>query len=148
MIIYGMPETKVIDHKYSEFTKDLVIFSEIIGIFVIPKCFVMDWESVPIIKGTSKIGGAGHDYLSRIDSIPVVTKKVAADVYLEIMKHRGTSYWRRYAKYWFVRVWPGYFHKKYVSWKFKRSGKTENATPVPVDDPDFLPGLKPPMDEK
>lgn len=121
MIFYGMPESKVINYKYSELTKDFIFFSEIIGRCVIPTGFVCDWESVPLLKGTSKVGGLIHDYLCRIDSGPVVTKKVAADVYLEAMKARGNSYWRRYGKYWTVRFAPGYFHKKYVSWKIKRS---------------------------
>ena len=117
MIFYGMPESKVIDYEYSELTKDFIFLSKIIGRCIIPKTFTCDWESVPLLKGTSKVGGLVHDYLCRIDSDPVVTKKVAADIYLEIMKHRGTSYWRRYLKYWVVRHAPGYFHKKTVSWK-------------------------------
>jgi len=117
MIFYGMPESKVIDYKYSELTKGFIFFSSTIGRCVIPKTFIMDWESVPLLKGTSKIGGLVHDYLCRIDSDPVVTKKEAADVYLEAMKSRGTAYWRRYLKYWTVRSAPGYFHKKNVFWR-------------------------------
>jgi hypothetical protein len=89
----------------------------------VPIGFVHDYESVPVIKGSSKRGGVGHDYLSRKDSVPVVTKKIAADVYFEIMEFRdglsdkgttlGTfSLWmRRWIKYGVVRVWTGYFHK-------------------------------------
>jgi len=32
-------------------------------------------------------------------------------VYLEIMTFRGNAWWRRYAKYWAVRLAFGYFHK-------------------------------------
>jgi hypothetical protein len=115
--IYNMPESKVIDYKYSELTKNCVIFSDIIGIFTVPKTFICDWESVPLLKGTSKVAGLIHDYLCREDSFPIVTKKIAADVYLEIMKFRSSSYWRRTSKYWVVRIIPGYFHKKKVNWK-------------------------------
>lgn len=117
MKIYEMPESKIIDYKNSELTKEFIFYSDIIGLCSIPIGFICDWESVPLLKGTSKVGGLIHDYLCRIDSIPIVTKKVAADVYLEVMKHRGSSYWRRYLKYWIVRGTPGYFHKKKVNWK-------------------------------
>jgi len=81
----------------------------------VPEDFVYDHESVPIIKGTSHRGGLIHDYLCRIDSKPVVTKGKAADVYLEVMAFRGNSWWRRYVKYWAVRLAFGYFHKLKVS---------------------------------
>jgi hypothetical protein len=92
-------------------------FSDIVGRIVIPVRFTCDWESVPLFKGTSKVAGLIHDYLSRHDSRPVVTKKIAADVYLEFMKFRGTPAWRRYLKYLVVLAWPGYFHKKSVYWQ-------------------------------
>lgn len=114
--IYHMPSSEVINYKYSKLTKEFVCLSDIVGRIVIPKGFVCDWESVPIIKGTSKIGGLVHDYLCRIDSEPLVDKKTAADVYLEVMAFRGSSWWRRYGKYWTVRVTPGYFHKRKVNW--------------------------------
>jgi len=93
----------------------------------VPIGFVHDYESVPIIKGTSKHGGVGHDYLSRIDSVPCVTKKIAADVYFEIMKSRVAEkiphkkyftrfnlWWRRWLKWGTVIIAPGYFHKHKV----------------------------------
>lgn len=115
--IYRMPESRVIDYKYSELTRDFIVFSDKIGKFKVPKTFICDWESVPLLKGTSKVGGLIHDYLCREDSIPVVTKKIAAEVYLEIMKYRKSSYWRRYLKYWIARLVFGYFHKKRVNWR-------------------------------
>ena len=114
--IYKNPVTILINFTYSELTEDFSFDSDIIGDCIVPAGFTFDWESIPIIRGTSKIAGLVHDYLSRIDSIPVVDKKTAADVYLEIMEHRGTSWWRRYLKYWVVRIVPGYFHKKKVHW--------------------------------
>lgn len=108
-----MPVSEVIDYKRSRLTRSFYFWSDILGRgCVIPVGFECDWESVPIIKGTSKIAGLIHDYLCRIDSDPVVTKKTAADVYLEFLKFRKTSWWRRYTKYSFVLVWPRYFHKR------------------------------------
>lgn len=92
----------------------------------IPTCFVHDYESVPVVKGTSKRGGVVHDYLCRKNSVPVVTKTLAAAVYFEVMEasaagkpdqewyNRLDMWLRRWVKYGFVKVWPGYFHKHLV----------------------------------
>ena len=114
-----------IDYKYSQIFVPFKVESDILKCtIVVPKGFIHDYESVPLIKGTSKSGGVVHDYLCRIDSVPVVTKKVAADVYLEIMKYRCNSWWRRWLKYGVVRVWPGYFHKHTVEATYEEmSGK-------------------------
>lgn len=89
----------------------------------VPVGFVCDYESVPIVKGTSKRGGVIHDYLCRKDSVPVVTKKIAADVYLEAMecrdKNNPNQSWfarlnrfiRRNIKYQAVLYAWRYFHK-------------------------------------
>jgi hypothetical protein len=114
------PITQIIDFKRSRFTKSFYFQSDILKRdCIIPIGFEMDWESVPIIKGTSKIAGAIHDYLCRIDSDPVVTKKIAADVYKEFLVFRGASWWRWRAKYWAVRIAIGYFHKMRVLDKLK-----------------------------
>ena len=106
------PVTELIDYKYSRLVEPFEFYSEVLGRWCeIPTGFVMDWESVPLLKGTSKIGGLIHDYFSRKDSVPVVTKKVAADVYMEFMIYTGAPARRRYVKYWVVRVAPNYFHK-------------------------------------
>jgi len=87
--------------------------------------FIHDYESVPIIRGTSKRGGVVHDYLSRKNSIPIVTKKLAADVYFEIMEASSREkkqsiwnsfnmWWRKWLKYSVVRVAFDYFHKHNV----------------------------------
>jgi len=106
----------------------------------VPPEFVHDYESVPIFRGSSKKGGVGHDYLSRKDSVPVVTKKVAAQVYFEVMEYvnvtevprnawfrRFRFWWRRWLKYGVVRVWPGYFHKHKVMATYEEmSGRKEH----------------------
>jgi len=109
------------DYKYVELTQPFIFISDVLKKngyqhrVVIPTGMIVDYESVPLIKGTSKRSGLIHDFLSRFDSSPTVTKKIAADVYLEFMAHRKNGLLRRYVKYWVVRVAPGYFHKLSVS---------------------------------
>ena len=88
--------------------------------------FVMDEESVPIVRGRNARGGAVHDYLSCNDSIPLVTKSIAASVYLEVNAYcdsidagrsrlaKGRDFVRRWSKWTVVRVWPRYFHKRSI----------------------------------
>ena len=120
------PVVEEINYKYVRFYLPFKIHSEILGgTIFFPVRFVSDRESIPIIKGTSIRGGYAHDLLSRKDAsyyvemdegkaMPAITKKLAADVYSEIMKTRGNSWWRRAIKYPFVRVWPFYFHRHNV----------------------------------
>jgi len=104
--------TEEIDSKYCRIMSPFLYYSSILKQkVVVPVGFVCDYESVPLIKATSKRGGVMHDYLCRKDSKPVVTKKVAADVYLEAMTTRKNAWWRRYIKYWVVRGAWGYFHQ-------------------------------------
>jgi len=106
---------EVIDYKYSRLLAPYRYKSVLLDcVITVPKGFVYDHESVPIIKGTSHRGGLIHDYLCRIDSKPVVGKKTAADVYLEVMTLRGNAWWRRYVKYLVVRFCPFYFHRHKV----------------------------------
>ena len=88
----------------------------------VPVGFVYDQESVPWVRGTNARGGTAHDYLCRTDSNPLVTKAIAASVYLEIMSYtyeivdRGwmqhlKDFTRRWTKWAVVYVAPGYFHK-------------------------------------
>jgi len=96
----------------------------------VPIGFIHDKESVPIVKGTSERGGVAHDYMCRSDSMPVVSKKLAADVYKEVMvasakekKKNIFSRFNRWARKWIkwgvVMVYPGYFHKKKVMATYK-----------------------------
>jgi len=110
--IKEMPVTRLIDYKNSQLVEDFIFYSDVLKCqCVIPAGFTMDWESVPLLQGTSKVSGLIHDYLCREDAIPIVTKRQAADVYLEFLKFRETSYIRRYVKYWAVRWASSYFHK-------------------------------------
>jgi hypothetical protein len=112
IMINDNPVTEEIDYKYVRFKEPFTMYSNVLNSdFTIPVGFVCDRESIPLIRGTSIRGGYAHDYFSRIDSSPVVDKKTCADIYLDIMTQRGNALWRRYIKYWVVRVWPMYFHR-------------------------------------
>ena len=88
--------------------------------------FIMDEESIPLIKGRNARGGAVHDYFSCYDSIPVVSKSVAAAIYFEINEYTDSidcgrdkltmlkDWTRRWSKWAVVYVWPGYFHKRSI----------------------------------
>jgi len=109
--------------KYIRLYLPFSYYSELLGCIVeVPKGFVCDKESVPIIKSTSARGGIIHDYFSRMDSKPVVTKQIAADLYLEAQTARDeilnegwfkrlSRKFRRQTKTLVVRIAPGYFHK-------------------------------------
>lgn len=133
-----------IDYKYSRIHEPFIFESEVleaVGLssrVEVPTGFVHNYESVPFFKGTSKSGGVGHDYLCRSDCKPEgVTKKIAADVYFEIMEtsdqRKATGnlqlirFWfRRWLKYSVVLVAPGYFHKHKVNATYEEmSGEKE-----------------------
>jgi hypothetical protein len=109
--------------RYVELYLPFSYYSEILDkIVVIPTGFICDYESVPLIRSTSKVGGVVHDYWCRKDSKPIVTKQQAADLYLEaqicrdnLLKEnwfrRIDRAFRRQFKTLVVRVAPGYFHK-------------------------------------
>jgi len=108
------------------FQSDVLACADLKSHVTIPAGFVQDLESVPIVRGTNARGGLAHDYLSRIDSDPVVTKAIAAAVYFEIMRycytldtHRGwfqsaVEYSQAWIKWGVVRMAWGYFHVHYV----------------------------------
>lgn len=113
--IGAMPVMRMINRKSFVFVEPFFFYSDILGrMCEIPPGFETDLESVPIFRGTSPVSGIIHDYLCRTDSDPVVTKKIAADVYMEFLKLRGTGFLRRHLKVAAVRMAPGYFHKHKV----------------------------------
>jgi len=107
-----MPVMRMINRKCFVFVEPFEFFSDVLGRrCTIPIGFETDLESVPIFRGTSPISGIIHDYVSRKDSEPMVSKKIAADVYLEFLKFRGTGFFKRHLKSSVVRVAPKYFHR-------------------------------------
>ena len=115
MIIKSMPITRLLNSKHSQLVEDFHFYSDVLKQWcMIPTGFITDYESIPIIRGTSKVSGLIHDYLVRSDALPTVDKKTAAKVYLEALTYRNTSYIRRYIKYYGVRMAQGYMHKHKV----------------------------------
>jgi hypothetical protein len=87
-----------------------------------PPLFETDFASVPRIPVFYEMWGDRahreavlHDYLYRIDSIPVATYSQANSVFLEAMQSTGKPWRIRYPMYWGVVLggWTAY-HKKRV----------------------------------
>lgn len=105
----------------------------------IPKDFVNDYESVPIFRSTAKKPGVIHDYFSCFDSVPIVSKMVAAKIYLEALRlkdemtlktktfgsikkglFKTRKLLKRMIKFHVVLAWPGYFHRRSVKATYKQ----------------------------
>jgi len=123
---------ELIGSKYAVLKEDFKYYSAILGrVITVPAGFVCDYESIPLFKSDSKRAGVLHDFLSRFDSDPIVSKVLAAAVYAEaqalrdqivyedVESFKRTKLFFRRAFCWFktsvVKVWPGYFHKFSIS---------------------------------
>ena len=106
MIRMSEVETKLLDNnKYVQLTKPFFFFSDILNQeLIIPAGFISDFESIPIVQGTSKRAGLCHDYCYRINSVPTMSRGVADTIYFEIMTYRGNPTWRKYLKFWAVKL--------------------------------------------
>lgn len=114
---------ELLDNKLVKLCEPFRYYSATLGREIeIPIGFVCDFESVPLLKPSSKRGGLIHDYLCRFDSDPIVTKQIAASVYKEAQEckdietregqyDRFNKWIRRNIKTFVVRVAWGYFHK-------------------------------------
>jgi hypothetical protein len=122
----GKLYTEEIDDKWSRLTQELVYDSDLLNCAVtIPVGFMTDFSSVPRVPIAYWFWGVRshreavlHDYLYRVDSVPVVSLSMANDVFFEAMEARGKSLLVRYPMFWGV-VLGGYFsyHKHKVSFK-------------------------------
>ena len=110
-----------LDGTYIKLTEPFIFESDILGaVVIVPTGFICDYESIPVIKGTSKRGGLGHDYLYRKNSKPIVSRAVADKVYLELMKEAGNSWMRRIVKYYAVRICGrGCYHRLKVEASYR-----------------------------
>ena len=114
----------LIGSKYIRLNEPFTYYSEYLNLLIlIPADFICDFESVPLIKASSRHAGVIHDYFCRKDSRPIVTKQEAATLYLEAQTYRDSllddgfmlnRFIRRWFKTLIVRVVPGYFHKHKV----------------------------------
>ena len=101
--------SKMLKNEKHELLQPLV-FESLIGEIIVPKGFVTDFASVPRIPivyaltgNTSHRAAVVHDYLYGDNGLRVSRKK-ADKVFLEAMKSRKVSGWRRYSMYWAVRL--------------------------------------------
>jgi hypothetical protein len=97
--------------------------SDLIGPIEVPTGFQTDFASVPRVPFVYEFFGDKahreavlHDYLYRIDSVPVVTYSQANNVFFEAMRERGKGLVVRYGMWWGVVLggWTAY-HKKKVT---------------------------------
>jgi len=115
MIIHDMPVGRFKGERLFVLTEQFRVYSDVLQVwFTIPAGFTCDLETMLFIRGLCREGGLIHDYFSRIDSEPIVTQKVAANVYRETLQYFGHPAWKVSIKYWAVRFAAGYFHKKKV----------------------------------
>jgi len=115
-------EVKITD-KVSTLVTPLVYESDLLGFtIVVPVGFQTDFASVPRVPvaywfwgGRSHRESVIHDYLYRIDSIPVVSRFFADRVFLEAMEVRQKSASVRWPMFWGVRIGGlSAYHKKKV----------------------------------
>jgi hypothetical protein len=100
----------------------LVYESDLVGKVEVPAGFQTDFSSVPRVPIAYMLFGDRahreaviHDFLYRIDSLPIVERSVADSVFLEAMTVRGKGRFVRWAMFSGVRC-GGFcaYHKKYI----------------------------------
>ncbi len=125
---------ELLGSKYARLRFPFVYYSRCLGRkLIVPTGFICDYESVPLLKASSKRAGVLHDYVCRTDSDPVLTKALAAELYNEAQALRDKLFYdarpylrfnraRRFfrailrgVKTSTVRIVPGYFHKHAVT---------------------------------
>ena len=116
------------DPRYIRHLEPWSFFSDVLNDWCdAPTLFVNDTESVPIIRGTNREAGAGHDLVCRSNFKTrkkgiVPTKTQAARVFLELQEfydqkesgnifNRGWDWIRRYFKTGIVMAAWGYWHQ-------------------------------------
>jgi len=105
-----------------ELHEPLIYESDIVGRVEVPVCFQTDLASVPKVPfiyeawgNRSHYEAVIHDYLYRIDSVPVVSFAIANEVFYEAMNVRGKSWNIRYPMFWGVCLGgKSSYHKRKV----------------------------------
>ena len=109
--------------KIWEIDADLCYDSDLVDILItVPKGFQTDFASVPRIPIVYTWFGDRahreaviHDYLYKKNSVPIVTKAIADEIFYEAMKVRGKPFYVRYPMYWGVKLGGGlYYHSRNV----------------------------------
>lgn len=105
------------DGKYWKLLTPLVFESRNFGLIEVPTGFRTDFASVPRIPivysmfgNTSHSSAVIHDWL--YSGQAKVSRKGADEVFIEAMKSRKQSEWRRKPMFWAVRLFAGFAFKK------------------------------------
>ena len=113
---------KWISDKVFQLTAPLIYVSDILGLIEVPEAFQTDFASVPRVPIVYALFGNRahyesvlHDYLYRINSVPLATYSQANNVFFEAMVVREKSWFIRYGMYNGVVLggWTAY-HKRRV----------------------------------
>lgn len=96
--------------------------SDLLGLIEVPEGFETDLASVPRVPivymlwgGKAHREGVIHDYLYRIDSVPLASFSQANEVFFEAMQTREKPFYVRYPMWWGVCIGGGSsYHKKFV----------------------------------
>ena len=110
------------DDRIWKLDSPLIYESDLLGLIEVPEGFETDLASVPRVPfvymmwgGKAHREGVLHDYLFRIDSVPLASYSQANKVFFEAMTVRGKPDYVRYPM-WLGVVLGGWtaYHKKYV----------------------------------
>lgn len=100
----------------------LIYESDLLGTIIVPESFETDFASVPRVFIIYTLFGDRahresviHDYLYRIDSVPLASYSQANECFFEAMQCREKPFYIRYPMWWGV-MFGGMssYHKKYV----------------------------------
>lgn len=110
------------DGKYWKLLSPLIFKSTTYGLIHIPTDFKTDFASVPRIPivysmfgNTSHSAATVHDWL--YSGRAKVSRKQADEVFIEAMKAKNQSKWRRKPMFWAVRLFAGFAFKGKVDKK-------------------------------
>lgn len=104
--------------KYFVLHRELIYESDLLKSTVtVPIGFVTDLASIPFGIKWAHREGILHDYLYRIDSIPVISRHTADNVLYEAMGVKGKGFFTKWTIYSGVVLggWASY-HKKVTAW--------------------------------
>lgn len=112
--------TRLKDDESWILTEDMIYNSDLVGKVVVPAGFETDLASVPRLPIIYTLWGSRahreavvHDYLFRVDSVPLVSFNEANLTLLESMTCLGKPWYIRYPMYWGVCFGSYPFYHKY-----------------------------------
>ena len=101
----------LVDDCYWNLDSPLIFVSKVWDEIIVPAGFQTDFASVPRIPFIYDVWGgqvdreaALHDYVCCKDSIPLLSRKQANELFLEAMESRNVPNYIKYPMYWGVRM--------------------------------------------